>query len=176
MKFFVAASLAALAVTARAMPAPEAIPQLSLAAFIKSDQAQEAAPAEAAPIDAAPEDAASVMPAPEAGPSASADLMKAPAEAAPMDAAPADEAAASEDAVGEADKEEYVEPAAVPPAYSFGYSVKDEESGNDFGHKETRDGDMTSGSYHVLLPDGRLQVVTYTVSGDGGYQAEVTYV
>jgi len=165
MKFFVAAGLAALAVAASAMPAPEATPALSLASFIKSDQAQEAAPPKAAPIDAAPEDAASAKQAPEAGPAA---------EAAPMDAAPADEAAASEDAA--AAEEEYVEPATVPPAYSFGYSVKDEESGNDFGHEETRDGDMTSGSYSVLLPDGRMQMVTYTVSGDSGFQAVVTYV
>jgi len=61
------------------------------------------------------------------------------------------------------------------PAYQFDYAVKDEYAGLDFGHNENRDGYNTQGSYHVLLPDGRLQRVTYTVAGDGGYVAEVTY-
>ncbi|XP_076061312.1 uncharacterized protein LOC143037085 [Oratosquilla oratoria] len=62
-----------------------------------------------------------------------------------------------------------------PAKYDFNYAVKDEESGNDFGHQETRDGDLTEGSYYVQLPDGRLQKVTYYVDGDSGYVAEVTY-
>ncbi|XP_063887858.1 pro-resilin-like [Scylla paramamosain] len=59
--------------------------------------------------------------------------------------------------------------------YDFNYAVKDEYSGNDFGHQESRDGDHTQGSYYVQLPDGRLQRVTYYVDGDSGYIAEVTY-
>ena len=69
----------------------------------------------------------------------------------------------------------YSEPAPVPAAYSYEYAVKDDYSGNDFGHQETRNGDATSGSYYVQMPDGRLQKVTYTVDAYGGYQAEVTY-
>merc|ERR1711962_128214 len=56
-----------------------------------------------------------------------------------------------------------------PAKYDFNYAVKDDYSGNDFGHQEARDGYDTQGSYYVQLPDGRLQKVTYTVNGDSGY-------
>ncbi|XP_054282061.1 pro-resilin-like [Macrosteles quadrilineatus] len=58
--------------------------------------------------------------------------------------------------------------------YSFAYEVKDEESKNDFGHMETRMGHVAMGSYHVLLPDGRMQKVEYTADQDG-YKPVVTY-
>ncbi|XP_037800658.1 cuticle protein 7-like [Penaeus monodon] len=63
----------------------------------------------------------------------------------------------------------------VPAKYDFNYAVKDDYSGNDFGHQEARDGYDTQGSYYVLLPDGRLQKVAYTVNGDSGFVAEVSY-
>nr|XP_053648615.1 pro-resilin-like [Cherax quadricarinatus] len=59
--------------------------------------------------------------------------------------------------------------------YNFNYAVKHDDSGNDFGHQETRNGDDTKGSYYVQLPDGRLQTVTYFVEGDSGYVADVQY-
>lgn len=59
--------------------------------------------------------------------------------------------------------------------YNFAYTVKDEPSYNDFGHQESSDGEVVSGSYSVVLPDGRTQIVTYTVNGDSGYVAKVTY-
>ncbi|CAL4142093.1 unnamed protein product, partial [Meganyctiphanes norvegica] len=60
--------------------------------------------------------------------------------------------------------------------YEYTYAVKDDYTGNDFGHKETSNGDGTvSGSYRVLLPDGRTQIVTYTADHYNGYQAEVHY-
>ena len=44
--------------------------------------------------------------------------------------------------------------------YSFGYEVKDAAGALDFGHRETSDGrGGVSGAYHVLLPDGRHQVI-----------------
>lgn len=58
--------------------------------------------------------------------------------------------------------------------YAFGYRIRDLESGNDFGHEETRDGDVAKGQYHVLLPDGRLQKVEY-FADPTGYHAKVTY-
>ena len=34
---------------------------------------------------------------------------------------------------------------------------------------------LIQGSYHVALPDGRIQTVTYSVDGYGGYVADVSY-
>lgn len=62
----------------------------------------------------------------------------------------------------------------APASYSFEYAVKDEESGNDFGHQESREGDVAQGKYYVLLPDGRKQIVEYTADTDG-YHPKVTY-
>lgn len=59
--------------------------------------------------------------------------------------------------------------------YSFDTGVLAPEYGNEYGHTEESDGDVTQGAYQVLLPDGRHQVVTYTVGGDSGFQAEVRY-
>ena len=69
----------------------------------------------------------------------------------------------------------YREPAAIPAAYNFNWLVKDDPSNNNYGQNEERNGDKTSGSYYVSLPDGRLQKVTYSVDGQGGYRADVTY-
>ncbi|XP_069975991.1 cuticle protein 7-like [Penaeus vannamei] len=70
----------------------------------------------------------------------------------------------------------YNAPAPSGPAqYDFNYAVKDDYSGNDYNHQENRNGYDTQGAYYVLLPDGRVQRVAYTVNGDSGYVAEVTY-
>lgn len=58
--------------------------------------------------------------------------------------------------------------------YTFQYHVADQMSVNDFGHQETRNEEITRGHYHVRLPDGRLQRVTYHVD-NGGYHADVSY-
>ncbi|XP_023327997.1 cuticle protein 7 [Eurytemora carolleeae] len=62
-----------------------------------------------------------------------------------------------------------------PAKYAFNWAVKDDYTNNNYGQEETREGYATSGSYYVALPDGRLQKVTYSVNGDGGYVAEVSY-
>ncbi|XP_047472525.1 cuticle protein 19.8-like [Penaeus chinensis] len=59
--------------------------------------------------------------------------------------------------------------------YQYFYQVRDDTSGVDFGHQESRKGHQTQGSYHVRLPDGRLQRVAYTVTGDSGFRARVFY-
>ncbi|XP_045617769.1 cuticle protein 7 [Procambarus clarkii] len=63
----------------------------------------------------------------------------------------------------------------VPIQYNYDFAVSDRASSTHLGHQETRNGYDTKGSYSVLLPDGRVQQVTYTVNGDSGYVAEVTY-
>lgn len=62
----------------------------------------------------------------------------------------------------------------VPIPYKFAYHVKDTPSHNDYSHEESSDGSVVTGSYSVLLPDGRKQTVTYT-AGTSGYVANVQY-
>ncbi|XP_068208653.1 cuticle protein 19-like [Palaemon carinicauda] len=59
--------------------------------------------------------------------------------------------------------------------YDFAYAVKDDYTGNDFGHSESSDGNVVTGEYFVLLPDGRRQIVTYSADHDTGYVADVKY-
>ena len=65
----------------------------------------------------------------------------------------------------------------VNPAkpYSFAYEVIDPTGGNAYGHKESSDGGVVRGEYRVVLPDTRTQIVTYSVSAETGYVAQVTY-
>lgn len=53
--------------------------------------------------------------------------------------------------------------------------MNDPPSGNDFGHKESRDGDYTRGVYYVVLPDGRRQMVEYEAD-QNGYRPKITYM
>merc|ERR1711935_1045567 len=58
----------------------------------------------------------------------------------------------------------YHEPAYNGPAvYQYGYAVADDYSGANFAQSENRDGYATTGEYRVALPDGRTQIVTYSV-------------
>merc|ERR1739838_491276 len=71
----------------------------------------------------------------------------------------------------------YHEPAYEGPAlYQYGYAVADDYSGANFAANENRDGYATTGEYRVNLPDGRTQIVTYSVADAyGGYVADVKY-
>ncbi|EFX82388.1 hypothetical protein DAPPUDRAFT_223849 [Daphnia pulex] len=62
----------------------------------------------------------------------------------------------------------------APQPYSFGYDVQDKESYNDFEHNEKSDYNVVSGSYRVVLPDSRVQIVTYKADANG-YIADVKY-
>ncbi|KAK2724002.1 uncharacterized protein LOC136033751 [Artemia franciscana] len=60
--------------------------------------------------------------------------------------------------------------------YNFEWAVKDDASYNDYNHQQYSDASgNTQGSYRTLLPDGRIQTVTYNVSPYGGYVADVKY-
>ena len=58
--------------------------------------------------------------------------------------------------------------------YSFAYEVNDAPSYNNYGHSENSDGNVVTGSYRVLLPDGRTQIVNYRADKNG-YVADVKY-
>lgn len=59
--------------------------------------------------------------------------------------------------------------------YSFSWSVFDKPSFQEYSHSESSDGKVTTGSYRVYLPDGRIQTVTYTADAKNGYRADVKY-
>ncbi|XP_022193663.2 cuticle protein 21-like [Nilaparvata lugens] len=61
-----------------------------------------------------------------------------------------------------------------PANYEFTYEVVEPQYYLQFGHRESRQGDVARGSYHVLLPDGRTQVVEYQAD-ENGYRPTVTY-
>lgn len=55
-----------------------------------------------------------------------------------------------------------------PANYEYNYEVQaGDESGAEFGHQETREDDFAQGEYHVLLPDGRMQIVEYEADEEG---------
>ncbi|XP_057372205.1 cuticle protein 19-like [Daphnia carinata] len=57
--------------------------------------------------------------------------------------------------------------------YAFNWAVND-GYGSDYSHSESSDGQVTTGTYRVLLPDGRVQIVTYKADSYG-YRADVKY-
>ncbi|XP_032798483.2 pro-resilin isoform X1 [Daphnia magna] len=62
----------------------------------------------------------------------------------------------------------------APMPHSFAWAVKDEPSKNDYSHQQESDGKVTTGSYRVVLPDGRTQIVAYKAD-ENGYVADVKY-
>merc|ERR1712018_1099134 len=71
----------------------------------------------------------------------------------------------------------YHEPAYDAPAVNnYAYAVADDYSHANFGANENRDGYATAGEYRVALPDGRTQIVTYSVNDAySGHVADVKY-
>ena len=63
----------------------------------------------------------------------------------------------------------------APAPFAYQYGVADDYSKANFNAQETSDGKVTSGSYQVHLPDGRVQTVTYTADHYNGFVADVAY-
>ena len=60
--------------------------------------------------------------------------------------------------------------------YNYAWAVKDDYTYNDYAHQESSDDKgYVTGSYRVLLPDGRTQIVTYKADDYTGYVADVKY-
>ena len=60
--------------------------------------------------------------------------------------------------------------------YKYAWAVKDDYTYNDYAHETTADDKgYVTGSYRVLLPDGRTQIVTYKADDYTGYVADVKY-
>jgi hypothetical protein len=59
--------------------------------------------------------------------------------------------------------------------FDFNYAVKDDYYGTDYAHNAVSDGEVVKGQYRVQLPDGRLQIVTYTADWKNGFNADVKY-
>ena len=69
----------------------------------------------------------------------------------------------------------YHEPKYAPNPYHYAYGVSDEYTGTNFEAAEDSDGNLVTGHYSVLLPDGRRQNVKYTSDHYTGYIADVSY-
>ncbi|XP_026758527.2 pro-resilin-like [Galleria mellonella] len=61
-----------------------------------------------------------------------------------------------------------------PANYNFGYMVNDYQEGTDFGHHEERQDERAMGEYHVVLPDGRKQTVSYEAD-ERGFKPQISY-
>ncbi|XP_063364120.1 cuticle protein 18.6-like [Cydia amplana] len=63
-----------------------------------------------------------------------------------------------------------------PMPYEYKYDVEDQEKALFFGANEAGDAQgKVNGGYKVLLPDGRLMTVEYTVEGDSGFVPKISF-
>merc|ERR1719242_676836 len=70
----------------------------------------------------------------------------------------------------------YKEEKLPPQPFAYQYGVKDDYSGASYQKSETQDASGNlAGSYRVNLPDGRVQIVTYTADHHNGFVADVKY-
>lgn len=60
-----------------------------------------------------------------------------------------------------------------PVNYSFHYDVNDPHTGDVKSHHETRNGDVVSGFYTLVEPDGTVRTVKYKADKHSGFNAVV---
>ena len=60
-----------------------------------------------------------------------------------------------------------------PPKYEYNYFVANKDDQASQGHKESRNGDNTSGNYYVNLP--QAQATINYIADDWGYHPVVRY-
>ncbi|XP_066262076.1 pro-resilin-like isoform X2 [Euwallacea similis] len=64
----------------------------------------------------------------------------------------------------------------TPQPYNYQYKVDSPQSRTLFGKSESGDSQgRVVGNYYVLLPDGRLMNVEYTVDGESGFVPKITF-
>lgn len=61
------------------------------------------------------------------------------------------------------------------PDYAYSYGVEDPHTGNLQNHKEHRDGDVVTGEYSLVEPDGSIRLVRYTADPKNGFQVLFYY-
>lgn len=67
-------------------------------------------------------------------------------------------------------------PEEPPMPYEYKYDVEDQEKTLFFGANEAGDAQgKVIGGYHVLLPDGRLMTVEYSVEGESGFVPKISF-
>ncbi|XP_054270137.1 larval cuticle protein A2B-like [Macrosteles quadrilineatus] len=59
------------------------------------------------------------------------------------------------------------------PSYSYAYDIKDALTGDSKSQHESRDGDVVTGSYSLVEPDGSVRTVDYTADPVNGFNAVV---
>ncbi|XP_058821587.1 larval cuticle protein A2B-like [Topomyia yanbarensis] len=59
------------------------------------------------------------------------------------------------------------------PHYSYSYAVADAVTGDNKSQQESRSGDVVTGSYSLIEPDGTRRVVEYTADPVNGFNAVV---
>ncbi len=59
------------------------------------------------------------------------------------------------------------------PQYHFSYDIQDGLTGDSKSQQETRNGDVVSGSYSLVDPDGHKRTVEYTADPHNGFNAVV---
>ncbi|XP_065093360.1 larval cuticle protein A2B-like [Ochlerotatus camptorhynchus] len=59
------------------------------------------------------------------------------------------------------------------PQYSFSYHIADAVTGDNKEQQESRSGDVVTGSYSLVEPDGTRRVVEYTADPVNGFNAVV---